>query len=83
MVNAVNLSSLVQKIQDERAAVALNIFLDRPPTDQMTDLQQMVDKDVLLRRFILSNVSTYKVTHQNCKKPPIEFLQFRQVVGCC
>ena len=52
------LSTLIHKIQDERAAVALNIFLDRPPTDQMTDLQQMVDKDVLLRRFILSNVST-------------------------
>ena len=66
--DAVGLSTLIHKIQDERAAVALNIFLDRPPTDQMTDLQQMVDKDVLLRRFILSNVSTYRVTHQNGKK---------------
>ena len=66
--DAVGLSTLIHKIQDERAAVALNIFLDRPPTDQMTDLQQMVDKDVLLRRFILSNVSTYRVTHQNSKE---------------
>ena len=55
--DAVGLSTLIHKIQDERAAVALNIFLDRPPTDQMVDLQQMVDKDVTLRRFILSNVS--------------------------
>ena len=55
--DAVGLSTLIHKIQDERAAVALNIFLDRPPTDQMADLQMLVDKDVDLGRFILSNVS--------------------------
>ena len=53
MVNAVNLSSLVQKIQDERAAVALNIFLDRPTSDDMQDLQIMVRKGMDLSRFTL------------------------------
>ena len=53
VVNAVNLSSLVQKIQDERAAVALNIFLDRPSSDDMQDLQIMVRKGMDLGRFTL------------------------------
>ena len=48
-----NLSSLVQKIQDERAAVALNIFLDRPTSDDMQDLQIMVRKGMDLSRFTL------------------------------
>jgi hypothetical protein len=54
--NAVDLSNLVQKIQDERAAVALNIFLDRPPSDDLQDLQQMVSNHVDLKRFTLSKV---------------------------
>ena len=48
-----NLSSLVQKIQDERAAVALNIFLDRPTSDDMQDLQIMVRQGMDLGRFTL------------------------------
>jgi CHASE2 domain-containing sensor protein len=54
--NAVDLSNLVQKIQDERAAVALNIFLDRPKSDDLQDLQQMVSNHVDLKRFTLSKV---------------------------
>ncbi len=36
VIDAVGLSTLIHKIQDERAAVALNIFLNRPATDDLS-----------------------------------------------
>ena len=54
--NAVDLSNLVQRIQDERAAIALNIFLDRPVSDDLRDLQLMVSNNVSLRKFTLVKV---------------------------
>ena len=37
-----DLSNLVQKAQEERSTVALNIFLERSATDDLKDLQQYV-----------------------------------------
>ena len=51
-----DLSNLVQRIQDERAAIALNIFLDRPVSDDLRDLQLMVSNNVSLRKFTLVKV---------------------------
>ena len=62
--NAVDLSNLVQRIQDERAAIALNIFLDRPVSDDLRDLQLMVSNNVSLRKFTLQNVCTYSLGRQ-------------------
>ena len=58
--NAVDLSNLVQRIQDERAAIALNIFLDRPVSDDLRDLQLMVSNNVSLRKFTLVKVRNSK-----------------------
>lgn len=44
-----DLSNLVQKIQEERAAVALNIFLKRGPSDDLQDLQKMVTTNIDIR----------------------------------
>ena len=60
MSNAVDLSNLVQRIQDERAAIALNIFLDRPVSDDLRDLQLMVSNNVSLRKFTLVKVRNSK-----------------------
>ena len=54
--NAVDLSNLVQKIQEERAAVALNIFLKRGPSDDLQDLQKMVTTNIDIRKFTLIQV---------------------------
>ncbi|XP_059089436.1 uncharacterized protein LOC131885421 [Tigriopus californicus] len=51
--NAVDLSTLAQKLQEERAAVALNIFLKRSPTDDLQSLQNLVTNDVDIRKFTL------------------------------
>ena len=59
--NAVDLSNLVQRIQDERAAIALNIFLDRPVSDDLRDLQLMVSNNVSLRKFTLVKVRNSKL----------------------
>ena len=57
MSSAVDLSNLVQRLQDERIAVALNIFLERPPLDDMRDLQKYTSNDVKITKFTLLNVS--------------------------
>ena len=51
-----DLSNLVQKIQEERITVALNIFLARSPTDDMQDLQKLVSNKMDIRRFTLMQV---------------------------
>ena len=56
-----DLSNLVQRIQDERAAIALNIFLDRPVSDDLRDLQLMVSNNVSLRKFTLVKVWNSKL----------------------
>ena len=56
-----DLSNLVQRIQDERAAIALNIFLDRPVSDDLRDLQLMVSNNVSLRKFTLVKVRELEI----------------------
>ena len=51
-----DLSTLVQKIQEERSAVALNIFLKRSATDDLQDLQKYVTNGMDIRRFTLIQV---------------------------
>lgn len=50
---------MVQKIQEERAAVALNIFLKRGPSDDLQDLQKMVTTKIDIRKFTLIQVRDY------------------------
>ena len=54
--NAVDLSNLVQRLQEERASVALNIFLERSPSDDLHDLQQLVKNDMDIRKYTLIQV---------------------------
>ena len=54
--NAVDLSNLIQRLQEERAAVALNIFLERDPSDDLQGLQMMVTNQMDIRRFTLISV---------------------------
>ena len=55
--NAVDMSVLVQKIQEERAAVALNIFLNRSVTENsISDLQKYVNNGLDITRFNLFSV---------------------------
>ena len=57
--NALDLSVLVQKLQEERAAVALAAFLNRTNAiDTMEDLQIYVLNDLDISRFTLLKVST-------------------------
>jgi len=53
--SAVDLSNLVQRLQEERLAVALNIFLNRPPGDDLADLQPIITNKVEVKRFSLMN----------------------------
>lgn len=55
--NAVDLSNLVQRLQEERASVALNIFLELSPTDDLSGLQALVRTDMEISRFTLIKVS--------------------------
>ena len=56
--NALDLSVLVQKLQEERAAVALAAFLNRTNAiDTMEDLQIYVLNDLDISRFTLLRVS--------------------------
>lgn len=55
--SAVDLSNLVNRLQDERISVALNIFLKRSPNDDLQDLQKLVTNKVDIRRFTLLQVS--------------------------
>ncbi len=48
-----DLSNLIQRLQDERIAVALNIFLGRKPNDDLQDLQKYIQNDVDIVRFTL------------------------------
>ncbi len=54
--NAVDLSNLIQRLQDERIAVALNIFLQRRPDDDLKDLQKYIINDINIVRFTLLEV---------------------------
>ena len=55
--DALDLSILVQKLQEERAAVALAAFLNRTNAiDTMADLQQYVLNDLDISRFTLLKV---------------------------
>ncbi len=56
MSNAVDLSNLVHRLQEERSSVAMNIFLDRSPTDDLADLQKYISNKVDIRRFTLMQV---------------------------
>ena len=57
--SAVDLSILVQKLQEERAAVALSAFLNRSNTmDSMQDLQPFVLNELDISRFTLLQVNT-------------------------
>lgn len=60
--NAMDLSTLVQKIQEERSAVALNIFLKRSATDDLQDLQKYVTNGMDIRRFTLIQVLATQFT---------------------
>ena len=51
-----DLSNLVQKAQEERSTVALNIFLERSATDDLKDLQQYVTNGMDITRFTLGQV---------------------------
>ena len=56
--SAVDLSILVQKLQEERAAVALSAFLNRSNTmDSMQDLQPFVLNELDISRFTLLQVN--------------------------
>ena len=67
--NALDLSVLVQKLQEERAAVALAAFLNRTNAiDTMEDLQIYVLNDLDISRFTLLRVSeifSNSITTQN------------------
>ena len=58
VTQAVDLSLLVEKLQDERAAVALNIFLNRTSGENsISDLQKYSRNEMNLTRFNLMTVS--------------------------
>ena len=62
--NALDLSVLVQKLQEERAAVALAAFLNRTNAiDTMEDLQIYVLNDLDISRFTLLRVSEIFLIH--------------------
>ena len=62
--NALDLSVLVQKLQEERAAVALAAFLNRTNAiDTMEDLQIYVLNDLDISRFTLLRVSKIFLIH--------------------
>jgi hypothetical protein len=52
----VDLSNLVQRLQEERVAVSLNIFLKRSASDDLQDLQHLVKNGIDIRRFTLIQV---------------------------
>ena len=55
---AVDMALLVEKIQDERAAVALNIFLNRSSGEEsIQELQQYSRNQMNISRFNLMSVS--------------------------
>ena len=55
---AVDMALLVEKIQDERAAVALNIFLNRSSGEEaIQELQQYSRNNMNISRFNLMSVS--------------------------
>ncbi len=54
--SAVDLSNLIRRLQDERMAVALNIFLNRKPDDDLKDLQKYIMNDINIVRFTLLQV---------------------------
>ena len=56
--DAVDLSGLLQCLQEERAAVALSIFLKRPVnSDSIDDLQHYVTNGADITRFTLTKVN--------------------------
>ncbi len=59
MSSAVDLSNLIQRLQDERFAVALNIFLNRKPDDDLVDLQRYIINDIDIVRFTLLQVGNF------------------------
>ena len=60
VTQAVDLSLLVEKLQDERAAVALNIFLNRTSGENsVSDLQKYSRNDMNLTRFNLMTVMVF------------------------
>ncbi len=66
MSDAVDLSILLQCLQEERAAVAITIFLNRPATvDSIQDLQQYVSNGLDITRFTLSKVNYVNVVDNN------------------
>ena len=55
--DAVDLSLLLQSLQEERAAVAMSIFLNRPPNvDNVQDLQALVSNGMDITKFTLAQV---------------------------
>ena len=58
VTQAVDLALLVERLQDERAAVALNIFLNRKSGEEsIQELQQFNRNNMNISRFNLMNVS--------------------------
>ncbi len=63
VANAVDLSTLVQRLQEERAAVALNIFLNRTnQMDTISDLQDFALNGLDISRFTLIKVIYYVIS---------------------
>ena len=58
VTRAVDLALLVERLQDERAAVALNIFLNRSSGEEsIQELQKYSRNDMNITRFNLMTVS--------------------------
>lgn len=56
MGSAVNLYNLVQGLQDERLAAALNIFMKRSSANDLSDLQEFVTNKQDITQFNLITV---------------------------
>ena len=71
--DAVDLSVLLQCLQEERAAVAMSIFLKRPVnSDNIDDLQHYVTNGADITRFTLTKVNLtrlFKVGHDLLDTP--------------
>ena len=76
--NAAGLYVLVQRLQEERAAVALNIFMNRTSVENtVDDLQKYVTNGLNISKFSLRNVSIeiYCVSNKLKSKGKIFVLQ--------
>ena len=63
--DAVDMSILLQCLQEERAAVAITIFLNRPSSvDNIQDLQHYVSNGLDITRFTLTQVKHDGFMHE-------------------